>query len=409
MAKKKVERKYDNSAIGSWAGYIYQGLCGVYHCLKLLAEDEDKYKDYKLCLDSWEDFAIMDDTGKIVSLHQCKNEKNVTNYTEEYEKMKEKLEILSNDAEVKCDADCKLYFHTNKDVKEDDEIIMYPFTESQKKCESGMLLRLIKKQVEGLLQKDKETIQKVVCALEALVEYKVLDVHQKYIEKDNKKALREIAKEEAMISFQTIWKTLFVEEEVFATDRESYILRIRYKLIDDLDDICNDEDYDEITAEQKSRISFMKEHLLNMSVDETESFFKRVNPIDDLTKAGVDNYADVVPIDKARFLFNVVSELEQLDDDLSWNTDKGKETPTSLSNSMSTAQLCRKIIRNKTNNYSLYEYDWLVGDVRGTVDDIGRYLPKISDVDGKGNDERSIFEMKKVGLVCKQDRINGEY
>ena len=43
MAEIIIPRELDNSALGSWAGYVYQGLCGIYHCIRLIVEDRDKY------------------------------------------------------------------------------------------------------------------------------------------------------------------------------------------------------------------------------------------------------------------------------------------------------------------------------------------------------------------------------
>lgn len=410
MAKKTVERKYDNSAIGSWAGFIYQGLCGLCYCLKLIAEDREKYKGYKLYLDSYEDFAIMDERGKLVSLHQCKNEKNVTDYTVEFAKMKTKLEILAEQDEPGCAEDCKLFFHTNKLLKVVDDIVLYPFTETQNYCEPGDLMSLINNQVSNILQKEEPTINKVFYSLMALIEQKVLSVHQKFIAKKNSIALHKIAKEKySAISFQTIIDRIFIEEEVFAYDRESYVTRIKYKLIGDLLEISNDADDEEITDEQKMHVLFLVNHLQTMSVDEMESFLKRIHPVDNILDRNLENYGSVSSPEKVNSLYNLISELEMLDDDLSWNTDKGKETPTSLSPVYKTAKLCEKIVKNKTNNDSLYEYDWLVGDVRETVSNLAKYLPDISDVEGKDNDERSIFETKKVGLVSKQDKIDGKY
>lgn len=42
MAEIIISRELDNSALGSWAGYVYQGLCGIYHCIRLIGEDRDK-------------------------------------------------------------------------------------------------------------------------------------------------------------------------------------------------------------------------------------------------------------------------------------------------------------------------------------------------------------------------------
>lgn len=403
MEKKKKCRIFNNSAIGSWAGYIYQGLCGIYYCLRLIAEDREKYKEYKLYLDSYEDFAIMDGRDKLVSLHQCKDEKNVTDYTAEFTKMRRKLKLLDKE----CDKGCKLYFHTNKDVKVEKGIFLYPFTETQKYCEPVMLFTLIENQVKELLDKDSSTVRKVACFLEALIEQKVLEVHQRYIYKLNKETLRDLAKKYAYISFQTIIDTLFVKEEVFSCDRDNYIRRIKYKLINDLGELCNEDE--DITDEQKIRVAFLNERLQGMNVDEVESFLMRVHPIDNILQRSVDDFANVSARDKSLPLFNVISELDQLEDDLSWNTDRGKETPTSLNKDRKMATLCKKIIENKTNINVLYEYDWMVGDVRETIDDIGQYLPTISDVANKTSDGLSIFEIKKVGLVSKQDKIDGKY
>lgn len=401
-------RQLENSALGSWAGYVYQGLCGLFHCIKLIGDDRDKYAGYKLYLDSYEDFAIMNDAGKLVSLHQCKDEKGKMDYTDEYKKMRAKKKILkSHDL---CSVDCKLYFHANKIVNSDKDIILYPFTDTQNYCEPGQLMSLIQNQVASLLDKNEQTIKKVVYSLVALIDQKVLDIHQRYVPKSNRKALRKIAKEPASsIDFRTLIDRLFAEEEVFAYDRESYVTRIKYKLIKDLLTICNDEDDEEMTDEKKCRTLFLIESLRRMDVDDVESFLKRVHPINNVTERSFDDFTNIASDTKALTLFNVISELDMLDDDLSWTTEKGKETPTSLNSDMSTSKLCKKILKNIINQDSLYEYDWLVGDVLENVDNIGNYLPSIADVEGKGKDGRSIFETKKVGLVTKQNKKNGNY
>lgn len=75
MAEIIIPRELDNSALGSWAGYVYQGLCGIYHCIRLIGEDRDKYAGYKLFLDSYEDFAIMNDADELVAFINVKMKK----------------------------------------------------------------------------------------------------------------------------------------------------------------------------------------------------------------------------------------------------------------------------------------------------------------------------------------------
>lgn len=45
--RKKIDqisqKKIENSAIGSWAGFIYQGLCAIYHVLSLIGKDDEEF------------------------------------------------------------------------------------------------------------------------------------------------------------------------------------------------------------------------------------------------------------------------------------------------------------------------------------------------------------------------------
>jgi len=45
MIEEKKDRKTTNSAIGSWSGYIYQGLCAIYVVLTYIFDElQDKAK-----------------------------------------------------------------------------------------------------------------------------------------------------------------------------------------------------------------------------------------------------------------------------------------------------------------------------------------------------------------------------
>ena len=41
-----------HTAIGSWSGYMYQGICAAYHVLRLYYDKGETVKDYALSLDS---------------------------------------------------------------------------------------------------------------------------------------------------------------------------------------------------------------------------------------------------------------------------------------------------------------------------------------------------------------------
>lgn len=64
-----------HTAITTWSGFIYQGKVAIYHVLKLL-QDPTACEEYVLQLDSLEDFAILNDSGVVESMHQVKATKS---------------------------------------------------------------------------------------------------------------------------------------------------------------------------------------------------------------------------------------------------------------------------------------------------------------------------------------------
>ncbi len=82
-------RKYKkllNTAISSWSGFVYQGKVAIYHVL----QERDK-TNYTLQLDSLDDFAILNETGLPISLHQVKAKKSTyfSSYAEDFKKLQD--------------------------------------------------------------------------------------------------------------------------------------------------------------------------------------------------------------------------------------------------------------------------------------------------------------------------------
>lgn len=131
-----THREETNSAMGSWSGYIYQGLCGILVVLRMLRANA-AYKDYSLQLDGYEDFFILDEQGKIVSMHQCKSDKNRTNYDEEFKKMKAKVDGLVAQGKLQNPATGQCYFHYNRQVTiaAEYKVTAYQFEAGKTYCE----------------------------------------------------------------------------------------------------------------------------------------------------------------------------------------------------------------------------------------------------------------------------------
>jgi len=85
--------EYPHTAITTWSGFVYQGKVALYHVLNLL-NTENFNSARKLQLDSFEDFAILDSQGSILSLHQVKALKaeHYGSYTDAFLKLKNRAQ-----------------------------------------------------------------------------------------------------------------------------------------------------------------------------------------------------------------------------------------------------------------------------------------------------------------------------
>lgn len=103
-----------------------------------------------------------------------------------------------------------------------------------------------------------------------------MDIHQRYVSKFNRTTLKNIAKSEH-VEFNDIIDILFAEVEVFKYDRINYITHVKYKLLEDLNKICEeDEQLDDecqMNIDEKNRILFFVNRICAMNVDEMERFY----------------------------------------------------------------------------------------------------------------------------------------
>ena len=110
MTAENDDSGVDNphTAITTWSGFVYQGKVAIYHVLTVLNNNND-CSEYKLQLDSLEDFAILDNDGAIISLHQVKALK--TQYYSSYVNAFDKLKKNSED--YKC---ANANFHLAREI-----------------------------------------------------------------------------------------------------------------------------------------------------------------------------------------------------------------------------------------------------------------------------------------------------
>lgn len=107
-----------HSAAAAWSGYIYQGHIALSHCLKLLAEDFERYQSCFLQLESVDDFTIFDENKQNpISIHQVKAKASTTlrSYSKALEELNDKKSQYLN-------TNC-FYFHVAKPIDREDDTL----------------------------------------------------------------------------------------------------------------------------------------------------------------------------------------------------------------------------------------------------------------------------------------------
>ena len=393
-------REQINSAIGTWSGFIYQGLCGMLVALRMIEADKVGTSDYKLQLDGWEDFSILDDKGQIVSLHQCKCIKGRKNYDKDLEKMKQKRDDLTD---LKKGA--KSYFHCNEAVTIDAslDIEAYPFEEGITKCEPGELKGIIATVVERLKNDGADT-EDVVARLEACIDTNVLNTQQMFFDADEK--LYVIARRRYIdfADIRAICDGTFVK---LTKDEIIAIVKSRYA-----------EQFNERIGmnggiDKMRHVELFMLRFASLNEKEMCSFMQRIHPKEKFAYT-LTSLLTTCSLERINYLFNLVMEFPMDTDKLHWITEKSNQTPSTLSSDQEIELTCRKIYENRAYFDAMWIYDWFVGDIDARVNgesvrNIREMAVDITKVGDEPNEEKSIFREKTVGIMTKKDKHDGKF
>lgn len=401
-----ISRKIGNSALGSWAGYIYQGLCGIYHVLSLLKEDMDKYRNYSLNIDSYEDFSILNDVNKVVSLHQCKDEKAIKDYKDEQSKMKQKLDYYISQGWV---SDiCSLYFHNAHEISVDKDITLYKYPDGNCYCLPDNIFSFIRDVVEELKPVNQSS-DVIVCSLSVLVDEVVLKVQSKYFS-SNKELLRDIARNEAMIPFQRVIDIVFCTS-VLSVDRKNIFSVIRNRLCLHLNSLVLGYQQEPDVDFEKINNFISQFHILDL--DHVREFFKRINPHISF-RSDWDFIMELGALEKATLFSELLLDVKEplRNSTFDWQSGDKKLSPSTMFSTSTRMlnNLCRFIVQNSANLDCLREYDWLVGSVNESVASISHNANVFNKIaQDKNNSYESIFAVKDVGILSIQDKNNGTF
>lgn len=396
-----------HSALASWSGYSYQGQCAILHALTLLLKDKDVVKDYYLSLESYEDFAIMDAGGKIVSLHQCKCYSLAIDFTDECHKMSDKREYYCDELRI-CDKDVSCYFHSNvtPTLPLTCGIKAYEFKPGQTTCDFGKVLEQIKANVEAYMKKYEcsASEETKTSLLVNLVERNIASMHEK--KQSNSADFWAIATDQSnWIPFSAIIEELEKPDGLIQSEtlraiaaRIAINTYMGQRLIDD----SNDLDYTNKEATVKEFLN----KLNSLDSDSLVTIVRRLNP---QVEWNEECTLELRSPEKSNNLYTLLTSTQSLDDfsTFSWNEGGILESPSTLGTDRKPIKLAESIRKNSSIAF-LRDYRWIVGNIDETVEDIMDKAPSVMDSAQNKEDER-ITRPSKLGLLSINDKNNPEY
>lgn len=396
-----TQREETNSAIGSWSGYIYQGLCGVLVVLRMLKEDKEAYKGYSLQLDAFEDFSILDERGQIVSMHQCKSDKNRKNYDDEFKKMKAKVKSLAIQGKLRDPDNPQCYFHCNQEVTIDADykVTAYQFETEKTFCKPGNIQSLIDVEVAELKNAESDT-QAVRAALETIVNEDVLGTQQKFFDAPKTARLYVISRDKK-IPFSRLVEVL--DATIMRFNRGDFLIQMKQAYILGMETRAAEAENEEETK----LVELFTQRLRELNDVEMKVFIQRVNPKDKLE----DTYQclhQITSTERLNYLYRLVTEIPVDINELHWKTTNSIQTPSTLGNDMTVNKACKQIYENQANLDLPWIYDWIVGHVDEHVENIEESAHIINKLD-TDSQTNNIFHIKKVGILTKAEKKNGAF
>lgn len=399
------QHKLTHSAIGSWSGYAFQGMCALYVVLHTILKEyqsnknADQIKGYLLYLDAYDDFSIHDENNKAISLHQCKLYKKPQNFEKAQKQLLDtkKYWVQQN----VCVEDTVVYFHSNQSPNLIDGISSFKDFEDNVSFEANILklkiLSLIAKifEVQGI----ERPRNRVYNALISLIDTQVITIHGRFLKQ--KPALQEIATEiESAIRFDKIIGTLFKDDLAEYPPQDFYKL-LKYEFLHSIKEEI-EENYETEDDWDRGNPEFVLDFvdcIGKTPIANFEHIAQRLLPVEDIHPSEKSE-RNVCNSSIAQELIQLVAKCSfKLRVELDWNEQSKRQTPIAVKH-LNLFQTCRQLYKNRANLDCLREYDILV-----TKEEY-EFIPNIRDkaliigsTDTTNDDDKNIFKEKKVGLL----------
>ena len=417
--------KFTNSAIGSWSGYIYQGMCAVYVVLNHILKDYDsnsngnldKIRDYLLYLDAYDDFSIHDENNKAISLHQCKLYKK----SQDFDKAQEQLLATKEYWLQKggCTQATVLYFHSNKKTNLKKGVSSFVDFEKDESFDADTLSRKIRSLITKIFEGQGigRPQERVYNALISLIDTQVITIHKRSLDSEKKKRLSEIAiDKDSAIPFKEIINILFDDDLANYPPLDFYSL-LKHEFLHSIKNKI-EESYESKDDWEDGNSEFVQDFvdkIGNIPIANFGHIVQRLLPVKEIHPSE-ESVRNVCNSSVAQEFIQLVAHCSfELGSELDWNEKCKRQTPIAVEQN-SLTQACKLLFRNRANLDCLREYDILI------TKDGNEFIPNIIDKvsiissrdkardDGKNiSEDKNIFKEKRVGLLSVTKFNAGDY
>lgn len=366
-----------NSAIVSWDGFIYQGLCALCVVLEQILQNKDDVKSKYLNLEGYDDFAILDKEKHILSFHQAKCYKSLKpNFKEDMKLMEDKRKYWYDNGI--CAEDANLYFHCNRIVDCSHSVTLYQYSNNVAAMSPTEILEYIDSLICEILEINQYP-GNVRTKRDTLIS--LIDEHVSFLDTESKKGtVSDLQLSiDNPISISEIVDLLEKDENYVST--ENRVRTISFYLNFNLTGRIMDETDSSVDVSKVERFLNAYNKLPKL---EKKNIIKRLFPHFDI-EGRQTHTGDLTNEEVANYLYNVLTQTKEMNlDRIHWATEGQLQSPSTLGSSKPTNQYCGKIVKNRGTlpPELLRDYRWIVGDVRETIEDIfesAHAINKISD------------------------------
>lgn len=389
-----------NSAIVSWDGFIYQGLCALCVVLEQILQNKDDVKSKYLNLEGYDDFAILDKEKHILSFHQAKCYKSLKpNFKEDMELMEDKRKYWYDNGI--CAEDANLYFHCNRIVDCSHSVTQYQYSNNVAAMSPTEVLEYIDSLICEILEINQYP-GNVRTKRDTLIS--LIDEHVSFLDTESKKGtVSDLQLSiDNPISISVIVDLLEKDENYVST--EDRVRTISFYLNLNLTGRIMDETDSSVDVSKVERFLNAYNKLPKL---EKKNVVKRLFPHFDI-EGRQTHTGDLTNEEVANYLYNVLTQTEVMNPDkFHWEENEQLHSPSVLGKSKPSKNYCGMIAKNRGNlpPELLRDYRWIVGDVTDTIQDLLEEAHLINAIGAA--DYKNIVKSRKVGLLTIKDKNDG--